>query len=547
MRRSGTLIYNNNLNRRKFIQQSATIATLPGILQQCTVAADHVITGRIIGANSSVGHLLKEASVSNDTISETITTHTIIIGGGVSGLSAARWLQKNAHENFLLLELDKETGGNAAAGKNEVSSYPWGAHYVPLPNNNLTEYLAFLQESNVITGYENNQPIINDYYLCFEPQERLYINGYWQEGIIPHFGLPPEELEQIKKFMAVMDIFRKAKGRDNKDAFAIPVDESSNDEEFISLDAITMKDWMTKNNYSSPYLHWYINYCCRDDFGTDYSSTSAWAGIHYFAGRKGTAANAPQQSVITWPEGNHWLVKQLRKDIEKKILTNHIAIGVKNNENEVEVLVIDVASKKTKRIISKKCIIATPQFITARLMNDASRQKMVTENFNYQPWMVANITTEKLDEREGAVLSWDNVLYKGRGLGYVEATHQQINQLKTKNVLSYYLPLTEGTAKDERTIAQKRSFEDWVQIIKDDLSAAHSNFNQKVKNIDVWVWGHGMISPQINFVHGDIKKQMQQPIDDKIFFAHTDLSGISIFEEAFYQGIKAAKAILQMV
>lgn len=498
-----------------------------------------------MGANSNVGHLLRDSKISFNNIEETITTDTIIIGGGVSGLSAARWLQKNKHENFLLIELDKETGGNAAAGKNEVSSYPWGAHYVPLPNNNLNEYIDFLQESNVITGYENNQPVINEYYLCFEPQERLYINGYWQEGIIPHFGVPDEELLQVKKFLAAMDTFRKAKGKDGKDAFSIPVDESSTDEEFIGLDTIAMKDWMTNNGYTSPYLHWYINYCCRDDFGTDYSITSAWAGIHYFAGRKGTAANAPLQSVITWPEGNHWLVQKLRKNIEKKILTNNIAISVKQSANEVEVVVFDVVSKKTKRTNGKKCIIATPQFIAARLINDTGRQKIINEHFNYQPWMVANITTDKLDEREGAVLSWDNVLYKGKGLGYVEATHQQIKQLKTKNVLSYYLPLTEGPAKDERKFAQKRSFEDWVQIIRNDLSAAHSNFTQKVKNIDIWIWGHGMISPKINFIHGNIKKQMQQPINDKIFFAHTDLSGISIFEEAFYQGIKAAKGILQ--
>ncbi len=498
-----------------------------------------------MGANSNVGHLLRDSKISFNNIEETITTDTIVIGGGVSGLSAARWLQKNGHENFLLIELDKETGGNTAAGKNEVSSYPWGAHYVPLPNNNLTEYLDFLQESNVITGYENNQPIINEYYLCFEPQERLYINGYWQEGIIPNFGVPDEELQQVKKFLAAMDAFRKAKGKDGKDAFSIPVDESSADEEFIRLDTIAMKDWMTSNGYTSPYLHWYINYCCKDDFGTDYAIASAWAGIHYFAGRKGIAANAPLQSVITWPEGNHWLVQQLRKNIDKKIVTDNIALSVKQSANEVEVVVFDVVSKKIKKINSKNCIIATPQFIAARLINDVARQKLVTDNFNYQPWMVASITTDALDEREGAALSWDNVLYKGKGLGYVEATHQQIKQLKAKNVLSYYLPLTEGPAKDERTIAQKRSFEDWVQIIRNDLSAAHSNFNQKVKNIDIWIWGHGMISPKKNFIHGAVKKQMQQPIDDKIFFAHTDLSGISIFEEAFYQGIKAAKAILQ--
>lgn len=533
------------MNRRKFIQKSAAMAVTASLLQQCTITGKHTIKGKIVGANNAVGHLLKDAAVLTAPATETIYTDTLIIGGGISGLSAARWLQQNNQPNFLLIELDKETGGNAASGKNDTSAYPWGAHYVPIPNNNLKEYLSFLEECNVITGYENNLPLINEFYLCFEPQERLYINGYWQEGLIPHFGVAENELKEMKRFLAAMDAFRLAKGIDGKDAFAIPVDDSSTDEEYQKLDGITMREWLHQNNYSSNYLQWYVNYCCRDDFGTDYQYASAWAGIHYFAGRKGTAANAPAQSVITWPEGNGWLVKQLRKNIDKNILTNTLALSIEHTASEVMIKVLDVPTKKIKKIIAKKCIAATPQFVTARLLQGAAeRKKIISEHFNYQPWMVANISTKKLAERNGTDLSWDNVLYKGNGLGYVEATHQQVNQLKNKNVLTYYLPLTQKTAKQERELAQKRSFEDWVKIIQQDLAAAHNDFDQQVESIDVWIWGHGMISPQKNFIHGIIKKQLAAPIGDKIFFAHTDLSGISIFEEAFYQGIKAAKQVL---
>jgi hypothetical protein len=533
------------LNRRKFIQESVFIAGTGTLLQQCKQLDKHAVTGKIAGANSTIGHLLKDPSILSAVSKDIIHTEILIIGGGVSGLSAARWLHQNSQQNFLLIELETVTGGNAASGKNDTGAYPWGAHYVPLPNNNLKEYCSFLEECNVITGYQNNLPVINEYYLCFEPQERLYINGYWQEGIIPHFGVPEEELQQVKKFLSAMEVFRLSKGADEKDAFSIPVDESSTDESFINLDKLTMKEWLEENGYTSPHLQWYVNYCCRDDFGTDYQFTSAWAGIHYFAGRKGVAANAPAQSVITWPEGNGWLATQLRKNIEKNILVNTLAIDIEHNENEVQVKVINTLNKRTQTIIAKKCIIATPQFVTSRILPDEERKKIVAGNFVYQPWMVANITTQKLEERNGAELSWDNILYNAKGLGYVEATHQMIKQLKTKNIFTYYLPLTENAGMEERTLAQKRSYEDWIEIIKQDLLPAHSNLLEKAENIDIWIWGHGMISPQKNFIHGTIKKQLQKPLNNKIFFAHTDLSGISIFEEAFYQGIKAAKAILQ--
>ncbi|HNJ96456.1 MAG TPA: hypothetical protein PLS65_16865, partial [Ferruginibacter sp.] len=73
----------------------------------------------------------------------------------------------------------------------------------------------------------------------------------------------------------------------------------------------------------------------------------------------------------------------------------------------------------------------------------------------------------------------------------------------------------------------------------------HPDFDAMVEQVDVWVWGHGMISPHRNFIHGAARKQMQEPLAGKVFFAHSDLSGISVFEEAFYQGLKAADAVLQ--
>ena len=42
-------------------------------------------------------------------------------------------------------------------------------------------------------------------------------------------------------------------------------------------------------------------------------------------------------------------------------------------------------------------------------------------------------------------------------------------------------------------------------------------------------------------------EKAKTPIDNQIFFAHSDLSGVSIFEEAFHQGINAAKQVLNVI
>ena len=529
------------MQRKEFIRLSLAIAGINGLLPSCV--SRRKIKGQIVGASSSIGHLLRDKKPGASV--ETTRKKVVIIGGGVSGLSAARHLQEKGIEDFVLLDLEKEVGGNATSGKNSVSAYPWGAHYVPIPNNDLSEYIAFLKQCNVITGVNKEGfPIYNDYYLCFDPEDRLYINGRWQEGIIPNFGVPDLEKKQIEKFLKLMDEYRHLKGSDEKDVFAIPVDNSSKDRSFTELDNTTMKQWLLNNAFTSSYLHSYINYCTRDDFGTRYDQCSAWAGIHYFAGRKGKGANAEHGDLLTWPEGNGFLVKQLEADIKTKLKTGCLASKIIIAGNSVKVDYLDVATKTIKTIEAEQCILAVPQFIAGRLLQDEERSKTVKAQFNYSPWMVANLCVTNLEERSGAPLSWDNVLYESESLGYVNATQQLTQQHFEKRNLTYYLPLTNKDPVEERKSAQSKTHEEWVSLIMDDLRKVHPNIEEMTEEINVMVWGHAMAQPTPGFIHSGIRQELAASLQNRVHFAHTDLAGISIFEEAFYQGLAAAKKLI---
>jgi hypothetical protein len=158
--------------------------------------------------------------------------------------------------------------------------------------------------------------------------------------------------------------------------------------------------------------------------------------------------------------------------------------------------------------------------------------------------MVANLTVGPLEERSGAPLSWDNVLYDSESLGYVEATHQHIQQLKEKKVLTYYWPLTSDDPSAERMKALQRSHEEWVGLIFNDLRKVHPNIEEQTERVDIMLWGHAMAQPRPGWMHGGVRQMLQASFNDRIHFAHTDLAGISIFEEGFYQGIGAANKIL---
>ncbi|RYZ63313.1 MAG: NAD(P)/FAD-dependent oxidoreductase, partial [Proteobacteria bacterium] len=233
--------------------------------------------GRIVGANSKIGHLMRTGVSVKPTKFESLDT--IIVGGGISGLSAAWWFRKQGFENFTLFEMDTESGGNSSSGSNQVSGYPWGAHYLPVPSKEAVHVRDFLEEIGAITGYEKGLPVFNEYYLCADSNERLFFQGEWQDGLVPQHGIQASDKAQYEEFFGFVKDLKTKHGKDQKPAFAIPVAFSSQDQEFLKLDQITMADYMKSRGWTSEYLNWYVNYCCRDDFGMPHNKVSAWAGI----------------------------------------------------------------------------------------------------------------------------------------------------------------------------------------------------------------------------------------------------------------------------
>ena len=532
------------MNRRKFIQQSAAITSLSVLAAHC--ASNEKLKGSILGASAHIGHMLRDKKFEEPAVSE--KKKIVIVGAGVSGLTAAWHLQRSGITDFVLLDIEREPGGNAAHGTNAVSGFPLGAHYVPVPNNDLTEYIKFLRNCGVVEGFdEKGLPIYNDYHICREPEERLYINGRWQEGLIPTYGVPPKEIAQLKQFLQLMNQFRYQRGSDGKDAFAIPVNNSSTDEIFRQLDALTMKEWLQAQSFTSSCLHWYVDYCTRDDFGTPYDQCSAWAGIHYFASRKGKAQNAVHSDVLTWPEGNGFLVKHLAENIREQIRNQCLVTSVRQHSNAVRITYFDVNQQQLKAIDSSQCLLAVPQFVTARLLKDAARLSLAEQHLHYAPWMVANIVVDSVTERSGLQPSWDNVIYGSSALGYVDATHQLLEQLHPRRNLTYYWPLTDRPVKEARKWAQEQTHESWAEMIFNDLQVIHPDIRSAAKELNVMVWGHAMAQPLPGLIFGEARPSLARSVGSQIHFAHTDLAGISIFEEAFYQGLSAAKKIQQLL
>lgn len=527
--------------RRKFLLGGASLMSLLAFGRFKPARAAEV-TGEIIGATSRLGHRLRKMDFPAPRQDDVENIDVVIIGGGIAGLGAGYRLQKAGVKNFCLLELEPETGGNARSGANAVSAYPWGAHYVPLLTAEAKAVHRLFEEFGIITGHDDKGvPVYNDYYLCADPQERLLIHGRWQEGLVPVVGASDDDRAQYDRFFKFMEGLKEKRGADGKRLFAIPVDDSSSAAEWRHYDTVSMKDWMTANGYTSPYLQWYVDYSCRDDYGTGFDAVSAWAGMHYFAARNGKAANAAPQGLVTWPEGNGFLAKKLAAPLSAYIRANCMAYSVAAHDHGVDVTYFDAAAGLSRRLHAKTAIIAAPEFIAARLLG----QKPL-EDFSYAPWAVANITLDAMPENKGAELAWDNMIYDSRLLGYVVSTHQRTAMVTTETVLAYYWPLNHAAPAEARQEALARPYGAWRDIFLEELYAIHPNLKGHVTSLDVMLWGHAMIRPTPGFIWGPARAaRLQQK--GPVFRAHSDLSGISIFEEAYTHGVRAAENALTLL
>jgi len=477
----------------------------------------------------------------------TVDVPVLIVGAGVSGLSAARAFVQQGMTDFLVLDLEGAAGGNSRGGSNAGGAFPLGAHYLPIPDNDDAELIAFLKECGVITGTDvNGLPVYGEEHLCGVPQERLFDRGVWRSGIRPQRGLSTAEEEQFLRFERYVAQCAEAKGSDGRWAFAIPVDASSKAadmEAYRALDGLTFGAWMQREGYTGEAIRWYLNYCCLDDFGATADQVSAWAGMHYFAARRGRGANAEPGSILTWPEGNSFLVKALVKHVGDRMRADQLALAVRAVEGAVDVDVRDCLAGGTIQYRAQQVILCVPQFVAARLLGASHASRAA--DLQYAPWVVVNVSLDHPpDQRGGEAMAWDNVRYGSGTLGYVNACHQRLDQ-PPGLILTHYRALTGTTPREARERAHTQEAEDWVNDALAELEILHPDIHDRIIEAEVAVWGHGMIVPVPGLIHGELRIALAHPVADRIHFAHSDLSGMSLFEEAFHQGLRAAREVLQ--
>ncbi len=526
------------------------------------------ITGGFTGVDVARGHSLRDALRANrpwPAPAKTVRTDVLIVGGGVAGLAAARALRQQGIEDFALLELEDIAGGNSRAGALGGMACPLGAHYLPVPGPDAPEVQDLLEELGVRQRVAGRWQY-DERSLCHSPQERLFFQGHWQEGLLPMQGVGAATLAQYRRFA---DLVAQARSSAH---WVLPMQNRPLAPDQIALAAITFIAYLNQNGLTDPHLRWYLDYCCRDDYGAGLEVVSAWAGVHYFASRHGF--HVPEQDgtdptdregVLTWPEGNAWLTRQLAAPLGTRVHTGRVVVRIANTRSGVEVDALDASSQTLERWVARRAVVALPLFVAARVVQNAPDFLLHrARDTVYAPWLVTNLQlAEPLTDRPGAPPAWDNVIYGTASLGYVDAMHQSLQTVPGPTVLTHYRAVGSalgggvgGLARGRQQL-QDHPWTSWRDEILAELSVAHPDISAKTRHMALTRYGHAMavptprdLSQKAPWPLWNVRKQLSKseqypqrlvPRWEHLCFAHSDWAGYSVFEESFALGHAAGR------
>lgn len=469
-----------------------------------------------------------------------------IVGGGIAGLSAAWALRRLGIDDLVVLELEDAPGGTARSGRSSFGDHPWGAHYLPTPGRENVELLALLAEAGSVVGGvddgKDSEPIFEETHLVAAPKERAYFRGTWLEGQFPRAAASTADLEDLRLFGHEVAKLISLRDRDGRRAFTLPMAACGDTAELRALDAMSMAEWLDRKGLHSPLVRWMIELGARDDFGTELADLSAWYGLHYFTSRTRTPGEE-SADFLTWPGGNGFLVDHLVRRvgearIEREMLVTEVRPSAEGRRAEVVALARRGA--RATRWVAERVIFALPSFLRKRILHPELSRGSSFEPETV-PWVVSNVFLADRPASDGFGQAWDNIIHGSRSLGYVVATHQRHRDFGP-TIWTHYVALSGRDSRAERRALAGLGYRDIADAVVEELDACHTRFRERVRRIDIMRFGHAMVRPSVGTAFSRERARAVTPVGP-VHFAHTDLSGMALFEEAFFHGCRAAHEV----
>lgn len=404
----------------------------------------------------------------------------IIVGGGISGLTAAYLLRDH---DFLLLEKEPHFGGNAYVMDYQGMAYATGSAFIwsgddaypfakeiglePLPVNNW--------DGSIIKGE--------------------FVPDTWGEGLdkLPYAASVRESFKKFKKEMLAIDLKKRS------DLWGVPFSK------FMKSHAPEVKQWWDTYGPSN--------------WGATSDDTAAMVGIGEL---QGSASDTRQDIRYTWPGGNGAISKRLTElllaNSADHMLAGATTVSVIPERQEVRVTYMQ--GRELKAVAAKAVIMASPKFITRRLVQGLpEKQSEAMHRIRYIPYPVVNLIFDKPVFNKG----YDTWCPGNTFTDFIVADWVVRNQpgyQQKYNILTCYTPMKE---EDRGYLLTEGSTRKVAARVLADFQKLFPGSNVDPVEVHIYRRGHPlyMSTPGL---YTQTQPVVRHPMD-RIFFANTDSEG----------------------
>lgn len=499
------------MERREFLKITG-LASLYFSFFRCTTPFSSQDFEVEIQNDSQLAHRIFKGKFPTPT--KTLHTDYLIVGGGISGLSAAASLPKT---DVIICELSHNWGGSSAAQTYQKTSFAQGAHYdISYPDYYGKEGLQLLEKLNIIKfdSYIHQWTFIDKQHLITSAQEeRVLENHSFRKDV-----LFPEKEEQ--KFVELLMKFSKK----------TPLPSTSTPTELTHLNHITFLEYLTQHHsFSNEFLH-RLDYNLTDDWGAGAATVSALAGIHYYMCRPYYTQST---DIFSPPEGNGYFVKKLKEASQRhqQHLKNTLVYQIKEVDQKLHAWCLDLPSGNSFKIIANKVIYAAHKHALPYIFHP---DKELFSN-RYAPWFSINFILNGFSEKAAF---WQNEYISSDTsfMGFVDSNSQHQNK-GAKRVITAYYCLPE---KDRKILLNFDNH--YNSYIQKTISYINKFYQQKIdssiEKVFIKVMGHAMPIPTPGYLLQDANEKRSC---SHLTYAGVDNHRLPVFFDAMDSGIQATK------
>jgi len=424
----------------------------------------------------------------------------IIVGGGMSGLAAAHRLQ---NRDVLLLEKEPHWGGNAYAMEYQGSLYGTGSAFLWTDS----EAFRFAKELGMDPLPVNSPDgsIING----------EFVPDTWGDGInkLPYPPITRDSFKKFRKVMMGIDIEKRG-----AELFNVPFTS------FMKLYAREIKDWWDTFGPSN--------------WGAACDETAAAVAIGEF---QDVVQQSTKDNRYTWPGGlgamTRKLIEILQPKMGERMQAGATTVAVVPGKEDVQVTYM--AGGELKTASAKAVIMATPKFITRRLVESLpAKQSEAMQQIRYIPYCVVNLIFDKPVFNKGY-----DTWCPGNSFTDVVVADWVIRKksgYKQKfNILSCYTPLKE---LDRPLLLNEAGPRKIASNVLRDFQKLTPETNVDPLEVHIYRRGHPMYMTTPG-LYTQTQPMVRQPMD-RVFFANTDSQGPeSTTNEAIVAARRAVKQV----